>query len=324
MTEQLDAYAKAGQFPLPKSKRWTFQKSKDAALSYLRRKVPVVLYGPPGTGKTLMAHELTEEIRKTKQVVSKTVQFHPKFTYEDFIEGYKPDGKGGFVPAPGVFKQFCADALSDPQRDYVFVIDEFNRADLSTTLGEVLFLIEDRDTRVATTAHTASPLRIPANLAIIGTMNTADKTIAIVDFALRRRFKFIPVWPDYIRMREWLSKVGFSVPNLSVDDYCRAAFVLNHRIASHPLLSKHMQLGQSLFVPDMNHATIQGVADNFRYTILPQLESYFGFGREDELVRLLGSSVAEKFKQGDEITDEDIAAMLRNMAADAIGKAAFE
>lgn len=324
MTEQLDAFAKAGKFPVPKSKRMTFLQSKEAALTYLRERVPVVLYGPPGTGKTMLAYELIEEIKKTKQVVSRVVQFHPKFTYEDFIEGYKPDGKGGFAPSSGVFTEFCNEAQNDPSKEYVFVIDEFNRAELSTTLGEVLFLVEDRDKREAKTAHTSSTFRIPPNISIIGTMNTADRTIAIVDFALRRRFKFIPVWPDYTKMREWITKSGFAVPNLSVEDYCRAAYVLNHRIAAHPLLNKHMQLGPSLFVPPKNPITLNGIGDSFRFSILPQLESYFGFGREDELKRLLNSPVAEKFKQGDEITDQDVEAMIRGMAADAVGKGAFE
>jgi len=317
MGQRVDALRELSSYPVPSSKYWSIKSAQEAALRCIAEGDCVVLYGPPGTGKTKLALDLIHELETRMKVVHELVQFHPKFGYEDFMEGYRPDGKGGFTLVDGVFKTFCSKASADKDALYVFLIDEFNRAELSTTLGEVLLLIEDRNQRMAKTAHSGSSIQLPPNLIILGTMNTADKTIAIMDYALRRRFKFIPVWPDYEVMKNWLTRVGFVDLGISIEEYCRAAFALNKRITSNPLMNKHMQIGHAMFVPKKRGTiTRSDVGDVFRYTILPQLETYCGFGREDELKKILNANICEKMKNGQEILDDDIFGLIKTLSSD--------
>ena len=141
-------------------------------ISCCDRHIPVILYGPPGTGKTKMAMDLRKGL-EIKKILGKfeTVQFHRKFTYEDFIEGYKPSDNG-FIKRDGVFKEFCKNPTNG--KTDLFVIDEINRAEIATTFGETLFALEDRESRIVKTAHFSEPFSIPCNLQLIGTMNTAD------------------------------------------------------------------------------------------------------------------------------------------------------
>lgn len=324
MEERINALRKTAEFQVKPSLYWSLENAKTSSIEYIMSGESIVLFGPPGTGKTRLATQIIEEIKTKAQVETEFVQFHPKFSYEDFIEGYKPDGKGGFVLQPGVFKDFCDKASKKKESLHIFVIDEFNRAELSTTLGEVLYLIEDRETRTAKTAHSNTEFRIPPNVVIIGTMNTADKTIALMDYALRRRFKFIPVWPDYRVMKAWLSSKGLTAKDLTIDEYCKAAFVINRRITAHPIMNKHMQIGHAMFIPKTSPVTEKDIGDAFRYTVLPQLETYCGFGREDELKSILNSNVADKIKNSLEITDADIIALIKALSQDEISGKAFE
>ena len=119
------------------------------------------------------------------------VQFHQNYTYEDFIMGYKPTENGGFAIKPGIFYQFCKKAADDKDRPYFFIIDEINRGNLSKIFGELLMLIESdyRDTSIKL-AYRDEDFYVPSNLYIIGMMNTADRSLAMIDYALRRRFSF--------------------------------------------------------------------------------------------------------------------------------------
>jgi 5-methylcytosine-specific restriction protein B len=170
----------------------------------LHKKKNLILQGPPGTGKTFAAKKLAYLVLEEKDNEKiETVQFHQSYSYEDFIQGYKPTEDGKFKLINGVFYRFCKKALADPGNKYFFIIDEINRGNLSKIFGELMLLLESdkRGPEYAVSLTYSSTqdnkFFIPTNLFIIGTMNTADRSLAVVDFALRRRFAFVDVNPTY-------------------------------------------------------------------------------------------------------------------------------
>ena len=164
----------------------------------------VIVQGPPGTGKTMMATDL---LREEYEGRGRTIQFHPNTTYENFIGGLAPASTPGgmgfsFSPTPGSLMEAAAEACDDPSQDYLLHIDEINRADLGKILGEAIFLLEaasSSDRRINLPYDFGKPFGrtffLPKNLHILGTMNSADRSIAIVDVAVRRRFAFVSLWP---------------------------------------------------------------------------------------------------------------------------------
>lgn len=172
----------------------------DDIVELLEDKRQVILYGPPGTGKTYLARELAEALAP-QESCRELVQFHPSTSYEDFFEGYRPVGssKGGGIAyklTPGPLARIAKRARKNPKQRYVMIIDEINRGNLPRVLGELLFLLEYRDVSMTTLYRPDKPFALPENLWFIGTMNTADRSIALVDAALRRRFHFVPFYPD--------------------------------------------------------------------------------------------------------------------------------
>ncbi len=176
----------------------------DDVVALLKQRRFVIVEGPPGVGKTRLADGLLRD-RYVAQGTS--IQFHPGTTYETFVGGLAPRSDAGelglrFVATPGHLLRAAAAALADPTRDYLLHIDEINRADLSKVLGEAIYLFEpDSPDRVVTLAHDfgapfGRTLRLPPNLHVLGTMNSADRSIAILDVAVRRRFAFVPMWPS--------------------------------------------------------------------------------------------------------------------------------
>lgn len=311
---QQQEFEKAGEYStsLPNNYSWDniFKQTK----KYISENKPVILLGPPGTGKTKMIYDIKLDLEKDGILGNfDVVQFHKKFAYEDFIEGFAPNEEGKFIKKDGIFKSFIKNS-SDKQVD-LFVIDEINRAEIATTFGEVMFLIEDRSIRSLKTSHFGDNLTIPNNLSIVGTMNTADRNIAILDYALRRRFVFIPLFPDYEELLKIIVGRTFKFEDFSPEEYVKAAKILNKRISSNRLMGRNMQIGQTMFVPTSNNDPItkEMIVENFRDVILPQLEAYCGFGYEDQLNSLLNPTVANKYINQQMIEFEDVIGMIRDL-----------
>ena len=252
----------------------------------LKDKGQVILYGPPGTGKTYLAQELVKELAPDESRRA-LVQFHPSTSYEDFFEGYRPAGatdEGGirYELTPGPLARMAERALEAPDEKHVMIIDEINRGNLPRVLGELLFLLEYRDESVLTLYRPDEPFSLPGNVWFIGTMNTADRSIALVDAALRRRFHFVPFFPDSGAIAgllgRWLARenqpawVGELVDK--VNDELKG-----------DLEGSHLLLGPSHFMKDYG-PTPSGQKERLRriweYNIEPFIEDQF-FGDPDRI-----------------------------------------
>ncbi|MBD2537779.1 AAA family ATPase [Coleofasciculus sp. FACHB-SPT36] len=229
----------------------------------IERKKQAIIYGSPGTGKTFIAQKIAQHLIGGGYGFSELVQFHPAYTYEDFIQGIRPqsqDGQLKYSLVPGRFLEFCKKAESC-QGLCVLIIDEINRANLAQVFGELMYLLEYRDKEIPLAG--GNTFRIPPNVRIIGTMNTADRSIALVDHALRRRFAFIELRPNYEVLRRYHEKkTSFNVDKL-IDVLKR----LNNAIAD-----KHYEIGISFFLTENLPEDIQ---DIWLMEIEPYLEEYF-------------------------------------------------
>ena len=222
-------------------------------VALLKRKKNIILQGAPGVGKTFIARKLAYEImQEVNDLNIEMVQFHQSYSYEDFIQGLRPTKKGEFDLRDGIFYSFCQRALAHPDRDFFFIIDEINRGNLSKIFGELMMLIEadKRDEKFALKLTYAEDeedrFYVPKNLYIIGTMNTADRSLAIVDYALRRRFAFISLQPDYgDAFRSFLTGKGLS-PEM-VEHICSSVTKVNGKIKEDTNLGEGFQIGHSYF-----------------------------------------------------------------------------
>jgi hypothetical protein len=180
------------------------QTTIERLLSIWAGKKNLILQGAPGVGKTYVAKHLTYLLLEAKDSARiEAVQFHQSYSYEDFVQGYRPDGNGGFALRDGIFYRFCEKAKLSPSRPHVFIIDEINRGNLSKILGELMLLIE-YDKRGPSWAASLTYTRpdeprffVPKNVYLLGMMNTADRSLSIVDYALRRRFSFFSLEPMF-------------------------------------------------------------------------------------------------------------------------------
>lgn len=226
----------------------------------LETKRNVILQGAPGVGKTFVTRKLAYALMGLKDDGKiTTIQLHPSYSYEDFVRGYRPtDEAGRFEMRDGPFLRICETAYGDPDNRYVMIIDEINRGNLSQVFGEMFSLLEsDKRGR----AHAITPLymrnefdtvSVPENLYIIGTMNLADRSLALVDYALRRRFAFITLEPKFKDMayRGWLIERGMD--EQLVDKIINSMTTLNDKISDDRQLGRAYQIGHSFFCPPGN------------------------------------------------------------------------
>ncbi|MGV1009044.1 MAG: AAA family ATPase [Dermatophilaceae bacterium] len=236
----------------------------------LRDRRQLIFYGPPGTGKTYIAQELAEHVTAKEAVT--LVQFHPAYSYEDFFEGFRPtstaDGHGvGFTLTPGPFRRLVDAARENPGTAYLLIIDEINRANLAKVFGELYFLLEYRDKAVDLLySDDTGEFTLPTNVYLIGTMNTADRSIALVDAAMRRRFAFVQLHPSEPPtsqvLRRWLARTGRD--QLAA----QALDALNDLIEDADL-----KIGPSYFMRDSVYAG-KGMERMWRTSILPLLEEH--------------------------------------------------
>jgi 5-methylcytosine-specific restriction protein B len=243
-------------------------------LSRLKRKKHLILQGPPGTGKTYVAERLARVLTSGSTGILEAVQFHPSYGYEDFMHGIRPvieEGQMTFARMPGRFLQFCSvasrrleDSIDEDGANCVLIIDEINRANLSRVFGELMYLLEYRDKAIPLPGENKS-FSIPENVYIIGTMNTADRSIALVDHALRRRFSFIHMAPDYDVLKRQLDKHNLK----NADSLIKALHVVNTEIDD-----PNYEVGISFFLND-GAALASTLKDIWEGEIEPYLEEYF-------------------------------------------------
>lgn len=229
----------------------------------IERKGQAIIYGPPGTGKTFLAHKLAQYLVGGGEGIVSTVQFHPAYAYEDFIQGIRPvsgpDGRLDYQLVPGRLLEFCNQMRGREGRS-VLIIDEINRANLARVFGELMYLLEYRSESMALAG--GGEFHLPSSLRIIGTMNTADRSIALVDHALRRRFAFIPLFPDIEVLRRYHQRTGFPIVGL-IEVLTR----LNQEIGD-----RHYEVGISFFLTDRLDEELE---DIWRMEIEPYLEELF-------------------------------------------------
>lgn len=247
-------------------------------ISLVQSRKQVVLYGPPGTGKTYLAQELAEHLTDRDAVT--LVQFHPSYAYEDFVEGFRPvpaeDRSVGFVLTPGPLRDLVRKARNDP-RPHVLIIDEMNRAHLAKVFGELYFLLEYRDRSIRLQYSPGESFSLPENVYVIGTMNTADRSIALLDAAIRRRFAFEEMHPEVPPVRDLLSR--WLGPNGVGDPRPALLQTLN---ATIPESDRDFKIGPS-YLMRSDAGTDAGLARIWRHDLLPLLEEHFHgrFSRAD-------------------------------------------
>jgi hypothetical protein len=237
----------------------------------------IIFQGPPGTGKTFIARKLAVAVAGDIDRVE-LVQFHPSYAYEDFVEGYRPTGAGTFSLQPGPVKRLATRAANAPGDRFVLLIDEINRGNLAKVFGELYYLLEYRDEAI-TLQYSQAAFRLPANILMIGTMNTADRSIALLDMALRRRFRFVDLLPGQTPLKGLLQRFL----DQKAPDMAFLANMLDYVNAR--LNDPHASIGPSHFLlkdKDTQALTEEKAELIWNHSILPAIADRF-FDTPDEL-----------------------------------------
>lgn len=275
----------------------------DTVRAALNSKRQIILQGPPGTGKTYLARRLAKNATTSEEQVE-IVQFHPAYTYEDFFEGFRPQAAEGgsveFVLRPGPLRVLADRASNNPDKPYFLVLDEINRGNLAKIFGELYFLLEYRDDRVLL-MYSQDRFALPSNLFIIGTMNTADRSIALVDSAMRRRFAFFTLVPDREPARGVLARWAEASPARD-GQVARLLEALNDLIGD-----PQRMVGPSYLMQPGAH-TADGLERVWESEILPLLEENF-LGDDDVAQRFgldaVRSSLAPGKNAGAGVTEDN-------------------
>lgn len=239
----------------------------------LEAKYNVILQGAPGVGKTFAAKRLAYSImgqKDTSRVAM--VQFHQSYSYEDFIQGYRPS-KDGFELENGTFYKFCKEAEEDNERPYFFIIDEINRGNLSKILGELMMLIEkDKRGEKIKLLYSNEWFTVPQNVRIIGMMNTADRSLALMDYALRRRFAFFDFAPAFSSegFKNYLAEKN----SPKLESLITAVESLNNTISSDESLGDGFRIGHSYFCTD-GEITDEWLKSVVEYEVIPLIKEYW-------------------------------------------------
>ncbi|MCR5685266.1 MAG: EVE domain-containing protein [Lachnospiraceae bacterium] len=266
-------------------------KEYDLIVEVLKNKRNMILEGAPGVGKTFTARRLAYSMMgKKDESRIEFVQFHQNYSYDDFVLGYKPTANGRELKY-GIFYRFCLYAGNHPDQKYFFIIDEINRGNMSKIFGELLMMIE-RDYRgsVTTLSYNGLRFQVPENLYIIGMMNTADRSLALIDYALRRRFSFYLCEPRFRKERfiEYQKSLNSPLFDRVIDEVVS----LNKEIELDPKLGKGYCIGHSYFCgrnsTDVTEEWLQAVVD---YEVVPMLREYW----HDEIER--ANKWAERFHE---------------------------
>lgn len=265
----IDAYTKSDFL----DEVYMTEKRYENLAAVLRNKKNIILQGAPGVGKTFAARRLAWSMMGEKDDSRiEFVQFHQNYSYEDFMMGYKPV-EDGFELKYGIFYRFCQKAANQPDKDFFFIIDEINRGNMSKIFGELLMLIEKdyRGTK-ATLAYNGLSFSVPRNLYIIGMMNTADRSLAMIDYALRRRFSFFEVEPGFDS--EGFIHYQNGLNSETLNDLVSKVKDLNHEISADKSLGKGFCIGHSYFC-GRDVCTDEWLHSIVDYDILPMLSEYW-------------------------------------------------
>lgn len=265
----IDAYTKSDFL----DEVYMTEKRYENLVAVLRNKKNIILQGAPGVGKTFAARRLAWSMMGEQDDSRiEFVQFHQNYSYEDFMMGYKPV-EDGFELKYGIFYRFCQKTANQPDKEFFFIIDEINRGNMSKIFGELLMLIEKdyRGTK-ATLAYNGLSFSVPKNLYIIGMMNTADRSLAMIDYALRRRFSFFEVEPGFDS--EGFIHYQNGLNNETLNELISKVKDLNHEIALDKSLGKGFCIGHSYFC-GRDICTDEWMHSIVDYDILPMLSEYW-------------------------------------------------
>lgn len=245
-------------------------------VNLLQERSQVVLYGPPGTGKTYLAQAIARHVAERDAV--RLVQFHPSYAYEDFFEGFRPvegadGGSVGFAKTPGPLRELAAAARNNPEQPHVLIVDEINRANLAKVFGELYFLLEYRNASIRLQYSPSEAFTLPPNIFLIGTMNTADRSIALVDAAIRRRFAFVELHPDEEPVRDVLAR-WLAANDKTDDERADLLRTLNDAIGEE---DRDFKIGPSYLMKP--HLEQPGALERvWQYDLMPLLEEHY-YGR---------------------------------------------